>query len=306
MGFKKITGDGYPTRQWALVGFPNMGKSTFIAQMRGPILTIDADHRINEIARVNKQQTFYQFGDKPEDAADPRQIAKILDRDMPGSDVGTIAIDSLTSIMAPIVNEAIQANDAKENKNRMAAFKDKSMAMATLQDSVTKWGRDTVWVYHLRERRDANANLGVVTSISPVELARLRRSLNMIIRLAEIGGDRVALVDWAREGRDGIAIVDKTGCWSGVPEAIESAVYDGLTDTEREEKAKGTPSRFPDMNAAIAWGFEQGCFRDAVHAQAAYGKVKEEAKPSNAQEMWDAWIANVLERVTKQAEEKEV
>jgi len=273
--------------------------------MRQPVLTIDADHRFSEVARLNREKIFYEFGDNPEDNTDPRTIAKILDRDMPGSDVCTIVVDSLTSIMAPIVGEAIQANDAGENKNRMSAFKGKALAIQTLQDAITKWGRDTVWIYHLRERRDANAQVAVTTSISAVELARLRRSLNMVIRLVDSNGQRVAIVDWCREGRDGISIADTSGCWAGMPEKIEAAVYDNLTDEEREEKEKGTPKRFAGMDDAIAWGMEQGCFRDAVHAQNAYNKVKESAAPTTAQKMWDAWIANVLERATNDATENE-
>lgn len=306
MGFKRMTNDGYPPRQWAIVGYPGVGKSTFVAQMRQPVLTIDADHRFSEIARLNREKVFYEFGDNPEDNADPRTIAKLLDRDMPGSDVATIVVDSLTSIIAPLVGEAIQANDAGENKNRIAAFKPKAMAMQTLQDAITRWGRDTVWIYHLRERRDANANMTVATSISAVELARLRRSLNMVIRLVDQGQQRVAIVDWCREGRDNISIADTSGCWAGIPEAIESAVYDNLTDEEKDEKAKGVPKRFADMNAAIAWGFEQGVFSDAVHAQNAYNKVKEAGKPATAQAMWDLWIAEVLRRVAEQSEKVEV
>lgn len=299
MGFKRLQNDGHPPRQWAIVGYPGIGKSTFIAQMRQPVLTIDADHRFGEIARMNRDKVFYQFGDQPEDNSQPRLIAQLLDRDMPGSDVATIAIDSLTAIIAPLVNEAVQANDAGETKNKIAPFKKKALAMATLQDSITRWGRDTVWIYHLRESRDANGKLNVVTSISPVELARLRRSLNMVIRLVEYEGQRVAVVDWCREGRDGFSLVDTSGCWAGMPERIEDAAYGGLTDEERDEKAKGTPVNFSGPDSAIAWGFEQGVFRDAVHAQNAYAKVKETAAPTSAQEMWDAWIAEVLGRMTE-------
>ena len=45
MAFKKLTQTTYPRRQWAIVGDPGTGKLTLAAQMIGPILTIDADHR---------------------------------------------------------------------------------------------------------------------------------------------------------------------------------------------------------------------------------------------------------------------
>ena len=36
-----------------LVGDPGAGKSTFAAQMAGPILVVDADHRFQEVARLS-------------------------------------------------------------------------------------------------------------------------------------------------------------------------------------------------------------------------------------------------------------
>ena len=45
MAFQKMNKTAFPPRQWALVGYPGSGKSTFAAQMRGPLLVVDADHR---------------------------------------------------------------------------------------------------------------------------------------------------------------------------------------------------------------------------------------------------------------------
>lgn len=306
MALKKIAVNGYPTRQWAIVGYPDAGKSTFAARMRGPLLTIDADHRFGEVVRSLRIGNAYELGDRPEDVADVRRIAELLKRDMPGSDVGTIVVDSLTAIIAPLVNEAVMANDAGANKNRMSAFKDKALAMRTLQDAVTSWGRDTLWIYHLRDGRDANANKIVSTTISPVELARLRRSLNMVLRVVNQDGKRGIAVDWAREGRSGLLIMDGGNMWEGMPEAIERAVYDGLTDSDRAELKSATPQTFASMGDAIAWGYDQGCFRDAVHAQNTYNKVKEEGKPKAPAEMWKLWIDAVLDRVSNMAEVEEV
>jgi hypothetical protein len=54
---------------------------------------------------------------------------------------------------------------------------------------------------------------------------------------------------------------------------------------------------------AIAWGFEQGCFRDAVHAANAYAECKRENNPKSPQAMWDAWLANVAERVAEASQD---
>ena len=51
MAFKKME-EGFPPRQWALVGQPGSGKSTLAAQMRAPLLVIDADHRFAEVKKL--------------------------------------------------------------------------------------------------------------------------------------------------------------------------------------------------------------------------------------------------------------
>lgn len=67
---------------------------------------------------------------------------------------------------------------------------------------------------------------------------------------------------------------DETGAWRGMPECIEAAVYGGLTAKEQDALEHAAPTSFTGPAAAIAWGFEQGCFRDAVHAANAYEQVK--------------------------------
>src|SRR5690606_30098960 len=132
------------------------------------------------------------------------------------------------------------------------------------------WGCDVLWIYHLRSGMDSQANERESTSVSAVELARLRRSLNMQLRVVQEGEKRGIHVDWARRGRNGITEWDDTGCWQGMPEKIEQAVYGGLTPEERDALGKQKPTEFSGPQEAIAWGYEQGCFNDAVHAQNAY------------------------------------
>ena len=52
---------------------------------------------------------------------------------MGGAGVRTVVIDSLTAIIAPITTQAVAANDAGENKNRIAAFRDKALALRLLR-----------------------------------------------------------------------------------------------------------------------------------------------------------------------------
>lgn len=292
MGFKKLQPTQYPPRQWAIVGAPGSGKSTFAAQMTGPMLVIDSDHRFQEVARLAAGDVF-TLDNAGNDA---EAIAHQLQANMRGSGIKTIVIDSLTAIVTPLVTQAIMDNDAGVNKNKVAAFKPKALAMRLLQDTVTSWGTATLWVYHTRQGLDGQARETESTSISAVELARLRRSLNLTLRVIATGDRRGIVVDWARRGRSGLTLWDESGRWQGMPERIEAAVYDGLSEAEQAALEKATPTSFSGPNAAIAWGFEQGCFRDAVHASNSYAKLKEEHQPQTAAMMWTLWISEVQRR----------
>lgn len=205
-------------------------------------------------------------------------------------------VDSLTSILSPLVVEAILDNEAGRNKNRVAAFKDKALAMRLLQDSVTGWGTDTLWIYHLRAGLDGQARQAEQTSISQVELTRLRRSLNMQLRVIEQNGKRGIKIEWARAGRQGMTIWDDSGRWLDMPTKIETAVYSGLSAADQARIAGSTPTAFSGPDEAIAWAFEQNCWRDARHCQSAYYECKQTHKPATAADMWPIWISEVLKR----------
>ena len=301
MTFKRLDPKTHrPPRQWALVGYPGSGKSTFAAQMIGPILVVDADHRFAEVAPLAAGE-IYELSEHPADHIDARRITELMRSNMPGSGVRTIVVDSLTAIVSPLVSEAVLANDAGENKNRISAFKGKALSMRLLQDAVTGWGCDTLWIYHHRDARDGQAKAVQATSISAVELARLRRSLNMQLSIVQDGARRGVKVDWARRGRSGLTLWDDTGCWRGMPERIELAVYEGLTLDEQERIEKTDPTAFSGPADAIAWGFERGCFRDALHAQNAYEELKRTRRPQSAAEMWTCWIDEVHFRLQAEA-----
>lgn len=303
MAFKKMDVTAYPRRLWGLYGFPGGGKSTFAARMKGPILAIDADHRFDEVARL--AGNVYTLSDRPADHVDAERIAAALRANMPGADVGTVVIDSLTAILAPLVTRAILDNDAGRNRNRAAAFKDKALALRLLQDAVTGWGTDCLWIWHLQTGRNAQAEECETATVSRTELARLTRSLNMLLRVVEEGGRRGVHVDWARRGRSGVTVWDSSGTWAGMPEAIEKAVYDGLTETDRDRIEAATPASFPNAAAAIAWGFEQGVFKALEHARNAYNACKREHNPQTAAAMWAVWIADVTARKAAQAAQPE-
>jgi hypothetical protein len=295
MPFTKINTHALPPRHWALVGFPGSGKSTLAAAMAAPLLVVDADHRFAEVAHLVTGDVL-SLSDQPSDHVQAERIAALLKENMPGSTVKTIVIDALTSILTPLVVEAILANDAGRHKNRVASFKPKALALRLLQDTITGWGCDVLWIYHLRTGLDGHAKEVESTTISVVELARLRRSLNMQLRIVQEGQRRGVHVDWARRGRSGLTLWDDSNCWRGMPERIERAVYGGLTPAQMNELERQAPTSFSGPEAAIAWGYEQGCFKDAAHAANAYEKVKREQQPATAQAMWTLWLAEVERR----------
>lgn len=299
MAFQKMTATQYPPRLWALVGFPGSGKSTFAAAMRGPLLVIDADQRFREVLRLAGE--VYQLSETPSDNADPERIAALLAVNMPGADVGTIVIDSLTTIIAPLVTQAVLDNDAGRNKNKMAGFKDKALAMRLLQDAVSRWGTDTLWVYHLQAGRDENAKAQTTATVSKTELARLLRSINLQLEVIQEGDRRGVKVAWARRGRAGMTLWDASGRWAGMPGKLEAAVYDGLSEAEQDALEGDAPAVFPNAETAIAWGLERGAFEALQHSRNAYDKLKREAQPRTAEAMRELWVVEVQRRVSERA-----
>lgn len=288
--FQKMKAPQYPPRQWAVYGDAGSGKSHFAAQMKGPALVVDADARFTEQLK-NAVGDIYQLSDDHSANTDPNQIVTLLRENLPGSGVRTIVVDSLTAIMRPIINQALV--NAETAKNKIGVFRDKALAMSRMQDAVSSSGCDSLWIWHTHTSLNAQAQKTQRASIPDTELQRLRRSLNAILRLdLTPAGRRIVNVEWARNGKSGILLVDEVGGWLGMPERLEKAIY-----AEGVKESEGTPATFANPSLAIAWGYEQGCFRDVIHAQHAYEKCKTANQPKTASAMWSAWIADVKRRV---------
>lgn len=296
MAFKKMEKSQYPPRLWALVGYPGSGKSTFAAQMQGPILVVDADHRFDEVLDLAAGDV-YELSDSPADNVDADRIAAILAENMPGSGVETIVVDSLTAIIAPLVVQAMVDKDQGRANNLAAAFRIKALAMRQLQDAVTRWGTACLWIYHLNDARNAKGQKLRRATISQTELARLTRSINLQLEIVQRGNERGIEVVWARCGRSGMVLWDDSGTWQGMPDAIEEAVYGGLSKADQAEIERQAPEVFPNPETAIAWGLEQGAFEALQHARNAYEKLKREEKPKSAREMTALWVADVRGRL---------
>lgn len=296
MSFKKMSKPEYPPRLWALVGYPGSGKSTFATQMKNPMLVVDADHRFAEVLTLAEGDVF-QLSDQPTDNVDADTITHLLADGMPSADVQTIIIDSLTAIISPLVVQALIDKDTGRAKNLAAAFRTKALAMRQLQDAVTRWGTDVLWIYHLQDARDEKAREVVKSTVSPTERARLVRSINMQLNLVQDGDRRGVKVVWARRGRSGLTLWDDTVTWAGMPERIEREVYGGLSAEDQDRIEAETPAMFPNPETAISWGLEQGAFEALPHARNAYDKLKREKKPKDATEMAALWVADVQKRL---------
>jgi hypothetical protein len=297
MAFRKMNRTQYPPRLWALVGYPGAGKSTFAAQMRGPLLVIDADQRFQEVLEVAGDRDVYELSDVAADNTDPDRAAALLNEHMPSSEIGTIVVDSLTAIIAPLVTQAMVDKDAGRERNLAAGWRKKALAMRQLQDGVSRWGTDCLWIYHLQDAHDARANAVTRATLSKTERARLHRSLNLQAEIVVEDSRRGVKIVWARRGRSGMTLWDETGTWVGMPETIEEAVYSGLSEAERDALEGQTPDIFPGAAEAIAWGMEQGAFQALQHARNAYEKIKADKQPSDAYEMAALWVADVERRL---------
>lgn len=228
MGFKKFTKAKYPPRLWAITSFPGDGKSTFATRMYSPILPIDADHRFDEVADLVPGDV-YQLSDNPADNAIPDAINKRLIENMPGTKVGTIVVDSLTAIVSPMVAQGMIDNEAGVNKNKMSGFINKAVNMRLLQDAVTRWGTDVLWIWHTQKGRDNTSAEVVTETLSKTERERIFRSLNLKLQIVRNGDKRGIKVLWSRSGRAGLTIWDESGKWTDMPELIEAAVYHSIS-----------------------------------------------------------------------------
>jgi hypothetical protein len=93
-----------------------------------------------------------------------------------------------------------------------------------------------------------------------------------------------------------------------MPTRIETAVYEGLTAGDMDAIEKAVPTSFtgPEDAIAWAWGYAgERAFRDAVHVQLAYEKLKTERRPATAREMWRAWTDDVARRIDEVATKPE-
>ncbi len=306
MVFKRVNQKTPPPRRWALKGYYGDGKSSFILAMKQPTLMIDADGRRHEL----RSGELYELSADPADHRSVERIQDLLDENMPGSDIRTIAIDSVTSLIGAAISRAMLDNMNDRHRNKNQAWVDKAERMRLLQDAVTAHGTDVVWIWHLEDGQ-LNGQAQTRETLPETERERLFRSLNATLRVVREGERRGVLVEWSREGPSGMVVWDEKGMWAGVPERVEAAIYAlqgagspppapsvGAEDGGEAAEAEGAGDTltFYSPAEALAWGVDQGAFADADAAQAAYDQLKAERAPRNAKAMYAAWIELVNSR----------
>lgn len=289
----------YPRRLWAVYGAANSGKSTFCATMRAPIVWVDADGRADEIVDLVEGDLF-GISDDPYDSTIPERIDGLLTANMPTSHAGTIVVDSVTAILEPIVTRIQVDVEAGRIKNKAGAWRPKAAAMKMLHN-LGRFGTDVILTYHEYQALDAKGQWQQTRTVSQLEEARMVKSLNMLLKISHENGRYQVQVVWARNGRGAFTLADEAGHWRGMPERIEAAVYDNLSDEEQVVFGDQPPAVFPTPAIAIAWSMHQvPCpFRDEAHAQNAYDKLKAERAPGTARAMRDLWVTDVQERVAE-------
>ncbi len=119
---------------------------------------------------------------------------------------------------------------------------------------IVKWWTDFVIIYHEQERLDGKGVRQISPKVSPLEEARLIRSLNARMRLDSKG--RYAQVIWSRTGRTG-RVYDEEGMWKGVPEKLDALIWDDLTEAEEALANGAAPAVFADPQTARAWGLRE-------------------------------------------------
>ncbi len=292
MGFKKLTAPKYPVRHWALIGRAQDGKSTLLAQLAQPLLVVDADQRFDQIMRTAPQMEAFALSGDRGDNCDVRRIDALLSQHMPGSGIRTIAVDSLTPIISPLVQRGLMANRDGEKKNKADSWQEKAAAMKLFMDTVNRWGCDTIYVWHQEDGRDDKGNSQTKETIPPVERERLFRCLDVKLVLVRDGDARGVLVEWARSGRFGMTLWDEPGnMWRGMPERIEEAIY--APDPASGKPADAAPEKpaFGSRDEVLRWAVDQGYFPDVEKAKGFYDDLRARIRPESARQMFDAFCA---------------
>lgn len=226
----------------------------------------------------------YGLTNDPATLHDALAIDDLLKKNMPGSGVKTITVDSLTAFIAPLTQRAVIENDRGLHKNKSSAFIDKSVSMRMLQSSVGSFGTDVLWIWHKEDGKMDGKDV-VRETVPKSEVDKLMRSLNLCLEIVrDREGRRGIQVTASRKSVGPIPVLwddpeNEGDLWRGMPELIEEAVY-GLPYSTADEA----------LRFAVAGGF----FSDEAAAKAAYDELKALLQPKSAKEMFKAYYRRTV------------
>lgn len=279
MAIQKLVPQRIP-RRWCIYGPSGSGKSSLIPALLQPVLVIDADQRIAEIvSRLADTPEIYSFSDDPEDHTNIERICDLIKQEVTQCDAKSIVVDSLTTLINPIIQRALLQSKDPETRNRSLPYVRKSALMKLLQDCLTSTGRDIFYLWH-KERGNFNGQDQWNHTVSEYERDRLKRSSNAMLETVHEGGRFGLRVDWSRAGLEGSVFWDSEGFWEGIPEQIDKALADASP-------------RFPNRKKAIEWGVKKGRFATFEESEARYLEIREKAAPKTASEMFQLWETEV-------------
>jgi hypothetical protein len=206
MAFKELKEDSYKGRILALLlGATNTGKSTLLAQLPAPIAVVDSDIRFDKVRKLVAGKVYAQV-DNLADATDIDASLDWLKENMPGSNVATIVWDSITPVLEPIVNRAMDLAELTpeqrvamgEPKNKAALWEPKARAMRKII-SIQNYGTHCVWVAHYEPGRDNQGKESERKTIPQNEFDRFPKALNMRLRTICVKGRYGVVIEWLRD-----------------------------------------------------------------------------------------------------------
>ena len=135
------------------------------------------------------------------------------------------------------------------------------------------------------------------------ELARLTRSLNVMLRVIDEDGRRGVHVDWARRGRAGVTVWDDSGPGKGRRKQSNGRSMTAsrkLTESASKRQPRpASPTRPRRLLGARLWGSSATrCTRGTLTSWSSA-----EHAPKTAGDMWALWIADVQARKAAQADQ---
>lgn len=275
-----------------LYGPSGSGKTLLASKMPGSKLVFDADGRFMDQASED-DEIYFAY----ETAAENMKITNItaaLSQTVAGSDIANIIIDTMTTPFQDLI-------DSVEKMTGRPAKTHKASVMKGLRRELFGYNKNVLVIFHTHVHGDGmSSNTTEGKTLSDIELGRFDMFTNMTLKVMidQNTGQRGVLVERNRFGHSGITVWDDTGRWDGFWEKLQAEVYKGLTRADMDKIASSTPTTFADKAAAWAWGMEQGCFNDVLHAKNAMAEMESTTEIA-PDELWGAWVVEVQRRVAE-------